>query len=145
MPLRAPRCVRSRGLFLPLRAMSTRRFPRVLFQRRLENTHSTGMTGPCHIHHNPSPHPSQADDRSAYRCMLLQPSPLESVAPALGIHAFTSPRLTSKDFFARDFLAGVTYIREQCCFCVGRSPRIWSNLRFAPMRMDPRLRLVIVI
>lgn len=104
-----------------------------------------GMTGPCHIHHNPSPHPSQADDRSAYRCMLLQPSPLESVAPALGIHAFTSPRLTSKDFFARDFLAGVTYIREQCCFCVGRSPRIWSNLRFAPMRMDPRLRLVIVI
>lgn len=121
--------------FSPLRAMSTRRFPiesyiSVVWRRPT----APGMTGPCHIHHNPPPL-SGTEDRSAYRYALATLLRWKASAPALGIHAFSSPRLTSKDFFAPGFWL-VTYIREHSAAFDGRSPRIRVTCAFAPMWMD---------
>lgn len=108
---------------------------RVLYQRRLEKTHSTGNDGTLSYSPQPTPPLSGTEDRSAYRYALATLLRWKASAPALGIHAFSSPRLTSKDFFAPGFWL-VTYIREHSAAFDGRSPRIRVTCAFAPMWMD---------
>lgn len=95
---------RSRGLFLPLACdVHPAVSHRVLYQRRLEKTHSTGNDGTLSYSPQPTPPLSGTEDRSAYRYALATLLRWKASAPALGIHAFSSPRLTSKDFFAPGF------------------------------------------
>lgn len=126
--------------------MSTRRFPRVLVQRRLEKTHITGMTGwPC-LHSLYTPYLSGRRDRSAYRYALATFSAGKRVAPALGIHTRSLHHDRLRRIFSPPgFWLVVTYIREQCCFFEGRSPRIRVTLRLARGCGWTALRLVTVM
>lgn len=129
--------------FSPLRAMSTRRFPiesyiSVVWRRPT----APGMTGPCHIHHNP-PHLSQAQKTDRRIGMLLQPfSAGKRRLQPLGYTRSLHHDWLRRIFSPRVFLAGYLHSRAQCCFW-WQIAEDSSNLRFCPDVDGPRARSVL--
>lgn len=127
---------RSRGLFLPLACdVHPAVSHRVLYQRRLEKTHSTGNDGT--LSYSPQPTPPLRHRRPiGVSVCSCNPSPLESVGSSPWDTRVLFTTTDFEGFFRPGFFWLVTYIREHSAAFDGRSPRIRVTCAFAPMWMD---------